>query len=993
MAKGPSVTITGGAKDDTLFGNYLDNYIYGGNNTDPARGTGNDTLYGFAGNDVLFGGMDNDVLYGGDDNDTLYGGVGNDWLSGDAGNDTLYGEDGNDTLFGGTGNDILDGGTGDDTLDGGAGTDTLLGGAGSDILYGGDGADSLSGGDGADLLYGGAGDDTLDGGAGSDTLYGDAGNDTLYGGGGADTLIGGGGNDVIDGGAGDDVIHGDNATAPTTGTETLQWSLEGNWTNVTSGFTQNTGGMNVTYSYQDDGNGTAAYITNTTEYVGPGEPTATNSGLWIQGYGGGNTSTSTLTFDPTADSGLASTVSGVSFRLNDIDTGTFQDIVTVRAYDAAGNLIPNAVTMVASGNDSVSGGTVTAGPGGDNPNDANGSVLVNVDGPVHSIQIDYDNGGSGNQYLYVTDVSFNTQAAVDGNDSIDGGAGNDLIYGDGGNDTIDGGADNDTLYGGDGNDSLSGGTGNDTLFGGAGADTIAGNAGDNMLYGGADNDTFVVDASAENDTIVGGETGIDNDVIDFSTTATGGVNVSLTGNEAGTYGSTTAATSGSFSQIEGFNLTNQADTFDGSAATAGVSVDGGAGDDSLIGGSGDDTLLGGTGNDTLQGGAGADVLNGGQGMDYADYSTSGAAVNIDLGAGTASGGDAQGDTLNGIDGLIGSNYDDTLTGYDGQGTTGDIYTNIFYGGGGNDTLMGMGGSDTLYGGTGNDVIDGGAGGDLLSGDAGNDSITVGTGDQAFGGSGDDTFLWQGPDAVSNTTIEVWGGETTETGGDTLKLGALDGFASHITYTSPDHESGIVDLGNGNTLVFHEIENIICFTPGTRIATPQGARPVETLKVGDLVVTRDHGLRPVRWVGARTVPALDRFAPIRLRPGVVSGLETDLLVSPQHRMLFTGYRAELLFGTSEVLVAAKHLVDGTSVTVEAGGSVTYIHVMFDEHEIIYAEGAPSESFHPGHIGLSAVGDAAREELFTLFPALRSAPESYGATARRALKAREAGLIRG
>ena len=161
------------------------------------------------------------------------------------------------------------------------------------------------------------------------------------------------------------------------------------------------------------------------------------------------------------------------------------------------------------------------------------------------------------------------------------------------------------------------------------------------------------------------------------------------------------------------------------------------------------------------------------------------------------------------------------------------------------------------------------------------------------------------------------------------------------------------MDDGTLLEFSEIENIICFTPGTRIATPMGARDIATLKVGDLVVTRDYGLQPIRWIQQRTVPAMDRFAPIRIKPGVVTGQERDLLVSHQHRMMFQGYRAELLFGESEVLVAAKHLVDGKLVTQDAGGDVTYIHVMFDEHEVVYAEGAATESFHPGEVGLSAV----------------------------------------
>lgn len=189
--------------------------------------------------------------------------------------------------------------------------------------------------------------------------------------------------------------------------------------------------------------------------------------------------------------------------------------------------------------------------------------------------------------------------------------------------------------------------------------------------------------------------------------------------------------------------------------------------------------------------------------------------------------------------------------------------------------------------------------------------------------------------------------------------------------------------------------MICFTPGVRLATARGLRDVVTMSVGDLVVTRDHGLQPVRWIGRRTVAAAGRFVPVRIRAGTLMGLEADLLVSPQHRMLVQGYRAELLFGETEVLVAARHLVDGRRVTVEdggPGGQVIYIHLLFDAHEIVYAEGAATESFHPGPVGLSGLALDAREELFALFPDLRALPESYGAPARRTLRRHEAQLVR-
>jgi hypothetical protein len=152
------------------------------------------------------------------------------------------------------------------------------------------------------------------------------------------------------------------------------------------------------------------------------------------------------------------------------------------------------------------------------------------------------------------------------------------------------------------------------------------------------------------------------------------------------------------------------------------------------------------------------------------------------------------------------------------------------------------------------------------------------------------------------------------------------------------------------------------------------------------------MQPIRWIGKRAVAAQSDFAPILIHPGVVTGLETALLVSPQHRMLFTGYRAELLFGESEVLVAAKHLLDGSDVTRQPANHVTYIHMLFDSHEVVYANGAATESFHPGEEGMTAIDAAARCELFSIFPELRADLTQYGRTARRCLRKHEAQMVR-
>ena len=182
------------------------------------------------------------------------------------------------------------------------------------------------------------------------------------------------------------------------------------------------------------------------------------------------------------------------------------------------------------------------------------------------------------------------------------------------------------------------------------------------------------------------------------------------------------------------------------------------------------------------------------------------------------------------------------------------------------------------------------------------------------------------------------------------------------------------------------------SPGARILTQFGERPIETLQTGEMVVTRDHGLQAIRWIGQRTVPGIGDFAPISIASSVMEGAREGLLVSPQHRILFTGYRVKLLFGESGVLVAAKHLIDDRDVCICPRDEVTYIHIMFDRHEVIYAEGIATESFPAGDTALSAVTASAREELFAIFPELRSAPCRHRDTVRTRLKWHKAQLLR-
>lgn len=181
--------------------------------------------------------------------------------------------------------------------------------------------------------------------------------------------------------------------------------------------------------------------------------------------------------------------------------------------------------------------------------------------------------------------------------------------------------------------------------------------------------------------------------------------------------------------------------------------------------------------------------------------------------------------------------------------------------------------------------------------------------------------------------------------------------------------------------------VTCFVRGTKIETENGPVAIEDLQVGDPVRTVDNGLQPLRWIGRRKVVAENAFAPILIRKGALGNTE-DLRVSPQHRILLSGWRAEVNLGMPEVLVPAKSLINGETILRETGGEVEYFHIMFDRHELVYAAGIQSESFHPGEMGWRALPDGSREEILTLFPELRDGGvKAYGATARPAIKSRE------
>lgn len=505
-----------------------------------------------------------------------------------------------------------------------------------------------------------------------------------------------------------------------------------------------------------------------------------------------------------------------------------------------------------------------------------------------------------------------------------GGNGNNSYVGTPEGDDIDGGSGNDTLSGAAGHDLVKGGSGRDQIFGQGDNDTLYGGADDDLVDGGAGND--VVTGDAGNDTLVGG--------------------------------------------------TGQ-DTLDGSAGND--QIDAGDGEDRLIGGAGKDSLLGGAGNDTVDGGSGDDVVDGGTGNDSIEGGAGKDSLSGGAGEDTIGGGDGN-DTLDGgadNDSLLGGLGDDALAGGAGDDLLdGGGDNDLLDGGTGHDTISGGAGADTLLGGDGNDILTGGDGPDILDGGAGNDTMVAGIGDTVYGGAS------RGEADVLDLSQYGWENVTLVPD----PLNPLNGTAQIF-----DPTTGAL-LG---TLSYFNISQVlVCFAEGTMILTQKGEVPVERLKAGDLIRTRDHKAQRLRWIGRKDLGLGDLIAsphlrPVRIAQGSLGGglPLSDLTVSPQHRILVGGWRAEMLFGEAEVLVPAVQMTHLPGITRAVPRPVSYFHLLFDQHELVLSNGAWSESFQPARRTLADMDPGQRQELLALFPDLAGAKADYPA-ARMTLKGYEA-----
>ncbi|RPE71493.1 Ca2+-binding RTX toxin-like protein [Pacificibacter maritimus] len=727
--------------------------------------------------------------------------------------------------------------------------------------------------------------------------------------------------------------------------------------------------------------------------------------------------------------------------LDGIVSGTAGDDIIDLAYtdDPEGDMVDNNDEIIAGegpNDDIIRAGAgddiVYGGLGDDDIVDEEGSDTVYGEDGNDYIDVSGPNSGPNTFDELAADPSLLGDAALDDTPLPDGlpydaledtDPNNDIDFVDGGDgdDTIITGDDDDTIYGGLGNDTIYAGIDNDTVYGGAGNDTIIDVQGADYIEGGAGDDYIDAGNNTFSD-YVGDDPNLPNGLYPFpndQNTEDGKDEVH------GGSGNDTIFTGDDADIVYG----DQGDDI----------IDAGIDDDEVYGGSGNDTITGGHGSDRIFGGSGDDIIYAGDVDGVMNHTNEGDETDpvpendmdyVRGGGGndTIYGGD-DADTLYGDAGddyIDGGLDDDFISGGDG--------TDILIGGHGNDTLVSDNddfvdtldageGDDTLFVGT-NDIADAGTGDDTATIRGENATVDMGDGDDfvtvtngadgadIMGGAGRDTFdINNAPGTVANPSFMTIDGGSAGDDYDVLDLtgSTVEDGSFDIEFTNPDSNGNGFDGtvtyydASGNmtgTLEFTEIENVIpCFTPGTMIATPKGEVDVATMKVGDKVITRDNGLQSIRWIGKKSLSPAELMLRPELRPVMISqgalgnGLpERDMMVSPNHRMLVSSDKAALYFDDHEVLVAAKHLTKMDGVELVDATSVTYIHVMFDHHEVILSDGTWSESFQPGDFTLAGIGEEQREEIFALFPELREqSGRGHYATARRVLRKHEAELL--
>ncbi|NNK78044.1 MAG: calcium-binding protein [Litoreibacter sp.] len=262
------------------------------------------------------------------------------------------------------------------------------------------------------------------------------------------------------------------------------------------------------------------------------------------------------------------------------------------------------------------------------------------------------------------------------------------------------------------------------------------------------------------------------------------------------------------------------------------------------------------------------------------------------------------------------------------------------------------------------------------------AVTEGTGDIVtgdlddtgfFSGNNDDVWSVSVGATYGVATIDpvtgIWSYDLTDTNPVVKALDAGEMLDDTFTVLVEDE-----DGGTDTQVVTITIAGVPCFVRETRIETDRGPVVVEDLRAGDLVCTLDNSVQPIRWIGSRRLDAAQlrtnaRLRPIRIRAGALGqGLPTaDLRVSPQHRVLVNSRVSERFFGNRQVLIAAIKPVDLPGIDFENGlTEILYFHLMFDPHEIVTSEGAPTESLLCAPQALRSISREAHDEIADLFP---------------------------
>ncbi|MEM9972692.1 MAG: Hint domain-containing protein [Pseudomonadota bacterium] len=584
------------------------------------------------------------------------------------------------------------------------------------------------------------------------------------------------------------------------------------------------------------------------------------------------------------------------------------------------------------------------------------------------------------------------QATIAGPDT--GGGPIDLasanVRGNAGNDTVSGGEGDDTILAGAGNDTVDGGGGADTIEGGSGDDTIDGGEGDDVILGDGENGSVTLTRQSFNwdeipDPNNGGQIDDGDNLIGGTVQNTGLVNVeasfvtlegdvdfafdTFTANTAGidSGGETVSTDSSGQLQADDDESSTGRATFEFSASAPNIenevrnlsfrindidSNGGGNAEDSVtvraFNAAGDEVVVSLVAGDNLT----LSDTGGAPGNDTAEQ-TGGVA-----GVGTTPGNSL----LVSIAGPV-ARLEIEFTGTD-DNPGGVRVTDIFFDAATVAETI-IPGDDTLFGGDGNDEIDGGAGADQITGGSGSDTLR--------GGDGSDEFVIA--DVEGGDTI--FGGEDPD-GSDVDVIRIETPYRVDYTGGDPASESGTISFLDDDgsvvsTSAFSEIESVVCFAQGTRIATPGGQRPVEGLRAGDAVMTLDHGPQTILWINSRTLEC-DELAvrpnlrPVRIKAGAL-GLRTpseDLIVSPQHRILVRSKIAIRMFNAPEVLVPAKKLLplDGVEIATDLA-RVSYHHFICAEHEVVEADGAFAETLYLGPGAVECMTLDALEELKAIF----------------------------